>query len=191
MAVDIKEEIANYLLNNCFLMGTVDTTREKYYYVINHEESFRQIFLPIGYTLVVHRNLRVIQLINNHGSGRVILKKYESIILLILRLLYVEKRESLSTSEDRVFATVEEIKNEYEKLNLPRKFDRVLLEESLRNIKRYNLLKVEDRLSDMDAKIRIYPSVMLAMPDVNINKAYEETATLLAQYENSEDGDEE
>jgi len=191
MAVDIKEEIANYLLNNCFLMGTVDTTREKYYYVINHEESFRQIFLPIGYTLVVHRNLRVIQLINNHGSGRVILKKYESIILLILRLLYVEKRESLSTSEDRVFATVEEIKNEYEKLNLPRKFDRVLLEESLRNIKRYNLLKVEDRLSDVDAKIRIYPSVMLAMPDVNINKAYEETAKLLAQYENSEDGYEE
>lgn len=191
MAVDIKEEIANYLLNNCFLMGTVDTTREKYYYVINHEESFRRIFLPIGYTLVVHRNLRVIQLINNHGSGRVILKKYESIILLILRLLYVEKRESLSTSEDMVFATVEEIKNEYEKLNLPRKFDRVLLEESLRNIKRYNLLKVEDRLSDMDAKIRIYPSVMLAMPDVNINKAYEETAKLLAQYENSEDGDEE
>lgn len=191
MAVDIKEEIANYLLNNCFLMGTVDTTREKYYYVINHEESFRQIFLPIGYTLVVHRNLRVIQLINNHGSGRVILKKYESIILLILRLLYVEKRESLSTIEDMVFATVEEIKNEYEKLNLPRKFDRVLLEESLRNIKRYNLLKVEDRLSDMDAKIRIYPSVMLAMPDVNINKAYEETAKLLAQYENSEDGDEE
>ena len=191
MAVDIKEEIANYLLNNCFLMGTVDTTREKYYYVINHEESFRQIFLPIGYTLVVHRNLRVIQLINNHGSGRVILKKYESIILLILRLLYVEKRESLSTSEDMVFATVEEIKNEYEKLNLPRKFDRVLLEESLRKIKRYNLLKVEDRLSDMDAKIRIYPSVMLAMPDVNINKAYEETAKLLAQYENSEDGDEE
>ena len=191
MAVDIKEEIANYLLNNCFLMGTVDTTREKYYYVINHEESFRQIFLPIGYTLVVHRNLRVIQLINNHGSGRVILKKYESIILLILRLLYVEKRESLSTSEDRVLATVEEIKNEYEKLNLPRKFDRVLLEESFRNIKRYNLLKVEDRLSDVDAKIRIYPSVMLAMPDVNINKAYEETAKLLAQYENSEDGDEE
>ena len=191
MSVDIKEEIANYLLNNCFLMGTVDTTREKYYYVINHEESFRQIFLPIGYTLVVHRNLRVIQLINNHGSGRVILKKYESIILLILRLLYVEKRESLSTSEDRVFATVEEIKNEYEKLNLPRKFDRVLLEESLRNIKRYNLLKVEDRLSDMDAKIRIYPSVMLAMPDANINKAYEETAKLLAQYENIEDGDEE
>lgn len=190
MSVDIKEEIANYLLNNCFLMGNVDTTREKYYYVINHEESFRQIFLPIGYTLVIHRNLRVVQLINNHGTGRVVLKKYESIILLIFRLLYVEKRESLSTSEDRVFVTVEEIKNEYEKLSLPRKFDKVFLEESVRNIKKYNLIQVVDRLLEMDAKIQIYPSVMLAMPDANISKAYEETAKLLAQYENSEEGDE-
>ena len=190
MSVDIKEEIANYLLNNCFLMGNVDTTREIYYYVINHEESFRQIFLPIGYTLVIHRNLRVVQLINNHGTGRVVLKKYESIILLIFRLLYVEKRESLSTSEDRVFVTVEEIKNEYEKLSLPRKFDKVFLEESVRNIKKYNLIQVVDRLLEMDAKIQIYPSVMLAMPDTNISKAYEETAKLLAQYENSEEGDE-
>ena len=191
MATDIKEEIANYLLNNCFLMGTVDTTREKYYYVINHEESFRQIFLPIGYTLVIHRNLRVVQLINNHGSGRIALRKYESIILLIFRLLYVEKRESLSTNEDRIYATVEEIKNEYEKLNLPRKFDRAFLEDSIRNIKRYNLVQVADRLVDMDARIQIYPSVMLAMPDTNISKAYDETVKLLSQYENSEEEDEE
>ena len=191
MATDIKEEIANYLLNNCFLMGTVDTTREKYYYVINHEESFRQIFLPIGYTLVIHRNLRVVQLINNHGSGRIALRKYESIILLIFRLLYVEKRESLSTNEDRIYATVEEIKNEYEKLNLPRKFARVFLEDSIRNIKRYNLVQVADKLVDMDAKIQIYPSVMLAMPDTDISKAYDETVKLLSQYENSEEEDEE
>ena len=87
MAVDIKEEIANYLLNNCFLIGNVDSTREKYYYVINHEESFRQLFQPIGYTLVIHRNLRVVQLINNHGTGRLAIKKYESIMLLILMLI--------------------------------------------------------------------------------------------------------
>lgn len=173
MAIDIRKEIANYLLNNCFLIGNVDSTREKYYYVINHEESFRQIFQPIGYTLVVHRNLRVVQLINNHGTGRLALKKYESIMLLIFRLMYVEKRESLSTSEDKIVVTVEEIKNEYEKLNLPRKFDKVLLEDSLKNIKRYNLVQPLDKLQDMDAKIQIYSSVMLAMPDTTITKAYE------------------
>ena len=190
MAIDIKEEIANYLLNNCFLIGNVDSTREKYYYVINHEESFRQLFQPIGYTLVVHRNLRVVQLINNHGTGRLALKKYESIMLLIFRLLYVEKRESLSTSEDKVVVTVEEIKNEYEKLNLPRKFDKVLLEDSLRNIKRYNLVQPLDKLLDMNAKIQIYASVMLAMPDTTIYTAYEQTSKLLAQYVNSDEEEE-
>lgn len=190
MVIDIKEEIANYLLNNCFLIGNVDSTREKYYYVINHEESFRQIFQPIGYTLVIHRNLRVVQLVNNHGTGRLALKKYESIMLLIFRLMYVEKRESLSTSEDKVVVTVEEIKNEYEKLNLPRRFDKVLLEDSLRNIKRYNLVQPLDRLLNMDAKIQIYPSVMLAMPDTTISKAYEQTSKLLAQYVNSDEEDE-
>lgn len=186
MAIDIKEEIANYLLNNCFIIGNVDSTREKYYYVINNEESFRQIFQPIGYTLVIHRNLRVVQLVNNHGTGRIALKKYESIMLLIFRLMYVEKRESLSASEDKVVVSVEEIKNEYEKLNLPRKFDKVLLEDSLRNIKRYNLVQPLNKLLDMDAKIQIYPSVMLAMPDTNISKAYEQTSKLLARYVNSE-----
>lgn len=190
MAVDIKEEIANYLLNNCFLIGNVDSTREKYYYVINHEESFRRIFQPIGYTVVIHRNLRVVQLVNNHGTGRLSLKKYESIMLLIFRLMYVEKRESLSISEDKVVVTVEEIKNEYEKLNLPRKFDKVLLEDSLRNIKRYNLVQPLDKLLDMDAKIQIYPSVMLAMPDTTISKAYEQTSKLLSQYVNSDEEDE-
>ena len=190
MAIDIKEEIANYLLNNCFLIGNVDSTREKYYYVINHEESFRQLFQPIGYTLVIHRNIRVVQLINNHGTGRLALKKYESIMLLIFRLLYVEKRESLSTSEDKVVVTVEEIKNEYEKLNLPRKFDKVLLEDSLRNIKRYNLVQPLDKLLDMDAKIQVYASVMLAMPDTTISTAYEQTSKLLAQYVNSDEEEE-
>ena len=148
------------------------------------------MFQPIGYTLVIHRNLRVIQLVNNHGTGRLSLKKYESIMLLIFRLLYVEKRESLSTNIDEVVATVEEVKNEYEKLNLPKKFDRALLEDSMRNIKRYNLVQPMDKLLDMNAKIQIYPSVMLAMPDANISKAYEQTSAFLQQYVNSDEEEE-
>lgn len=182
MSIDIKEEIANYLLNNCFLIGNVDSTRAKYHYVCAHEEPFREIFRPLGYTIVIHRNLRVIQLVNNHSMGKVALKKYESIMLLILRLLYIQKRESLATNEDMVLASVEEIKNEFEKLNLPRKFDRRLLEDSLINIKKYNLATPIDKLTDREAKIQIYPSVMLAMTDTAITNAYNETRQYLQQY---------
>lgn len=187
MGIDIKEEIANYLLNKCFLMANIDATREKYYYVIGHEESFRKIFQPIGYKLIIHRNLRVVQLVNNYGTGKLQLSKYESIMLLIFRLMYVEKRESLATSDDKIVVTVEEVKNEYEKLNLPQKFDKKFLENSIKNIKQYNLVKPLNNLLDMEAKIQIYPSVMLAMPDNNISKAYEQTSKLLAQYVSDEE----
>ncbi|MDD3137850.1 MAG: DUF4194 domain-containing protein [Lachnospiraceae bacterium] len=191
MAVDIREEIANYLLNNCFIIGNIDATRDKYYYVINHEEAFREVFRPLGYTVVIHRNLRVIQLINNHGTGKIALKKYESIILLILRLIYIQKRESLATNEDKVLASIEEIKNEYDKLNLPRKLDKKLLEDSFVNIKKYNLANPIDKLLDTEAKIQIYPSIMLAMSDTSIATAYEETSQFLEQYMNSKEEDDE
>lgn len=191
MAVDIREEIANYLLNNCFIIGNIDATRDKYYYVINHEEAFREVFRPLGYTVVIHRNLRVIQLINNHGTGKIALKKYESIILLILRLIYIQKRESLATNEDKVLSSIEEIKNEYDKLNLPRKLDKKLLEDSFVNIKKYNLANPIDKLLDTEAKIQIYPSIMLAMSDTSIATAYEETSQFLEQYMNSKEEDDE
>ena len=85
---------------------------------------------------------------------------------------------------------LEEVKNEYEKLNHPKRFDRTLLEDSMRNIKRYNLVQPLDKLLDMNARIQIYPSVMLAMPDTNISKAYEQTSAYLQQYVNSDEEEE-
>lgn len=190
MAVNTREEIANYLLNNCFLIGSEDTMREKYFYVLNHESDFQEIFAPIGYTLIVNRGLRVIQLVNSHGIGRVAFRKYESIMLLILRLLYMEKREKLSTNTDKVLVTVSDIKLEYEKLNLPRRFDQKLLEDSLTNIKKYNLGSVVGRLDTADSKIQVYPSVMLALPDNGISQQYEQVRSLLEQYESNSEDDE-
>ena len=46
MAVDLREETANYLLNNCFLIGTLENMREKYFDVINHENDYRELFRP-------------------------------------------------------------------------------------------------------------------------------------------------
>lgn len=130
-----------------------------------------------------NRNLRVAQLVNLHELGRVELRKYESILLLIFRLLYVEKRETLSVSEQLVLVTVEEIEDEYNKLNLPKKLDRRMLEDALRTFKRYNLAIMIDRLENTSARIQILPSVMLAMPEQAITKAYEKTKELLLQYE--------
>ena len=183
MRSETREELANYLLNHCFIIGNLESTREKYYLLTNNEEEMQEIFRPLGYSIVINRNLRVAQLVNLHELGRVELRKYESILLLIFRLLYVEKRETLSVSEQVVLVTVEEIEDEYNKLNLPKKLDRRMLEDALRTFKRYNLAIMIDRLENTSARIQILPSVMLAMPEQAITKAYEKTKELLLQYE--------
>ena len=183
MRSETREELANYLLNHCFIIGNLESTREKYYLLTNNEEELQEIFRPLGYSIVINRNLRVAQLVNLHVAGRMELRKYESILLLIFRLLYVEKRETLSVSEQLVLTTVEEIGNEYNKLNLPKKLDRRMLEDALRTFKRYNLAIMIDRLENTSARIQILPSVMMAMPEQAITKAYEKTKELLLQYE--------
>ena len=183
MRNEVREELANYLLNHCFVIGNLDSTREKYYLITNNEEELQTIFRPLGYSVVINRTLRVAQLVNLHEWGRLEFQKYETILLLILRLLYVEKRETLSVSEQLVTVTVEEVEAEYNKLNLPRKLDRRTLEAALRTFKKYNLALAIDRLENSSARIQILSSVMLALPEQAITKAYAQTREYLLQYE--------
>lgn len=181
-----KEDLANYLLNNCFLLGGYEETRSRYYKAQNNLEELKALFRPLGYTLVLHPSpLKVIQLINNHEGNQVRLMKYESILLLILRLLFIQKRESLATGEDWVTASVEEIEQEYNKLNLARKLDRRILESTFRTFKRYNLATPLDRLDNSAARVQIFPSVILALPDNKIDWSCERTRSFLARYEAS------
>ena len=189
MHADLLAETCNYLLNHSFVIGNLETTKEIYYTILNNEEELQRTFRPLGYTVSINRSLRVAHLVNLHGAGRMELRKYESILLLILRLLYVEKRETLSVSDHLVIATVDEVTAEYGKLNLPRKLDQRMLEDALRLFKRYNLAFALDRLEGTSSRIQILPSVMPAMPEQSISKAADETRTFLMQYQSASSAD--
>ncbi len=185
------KDVANYLLNHCYIMGEVEGTREYYFYAINHLDELKELFVQLGYTLSFHpAPLKIIMLVNEHEGTQAKLSKYESIILLILRLLYLQKREKLSTDGNRVLVTVEEIQTEYQKMNLPRKLDKATLEGVMRTLKNYNLARQADRLNDASARIEIYPSVLLALPDNVLRASQEETEKELAKYQSSGEEDE-
>lgn len=185
------KEFANYLLNHCYIMGEVEETREYYFYATNHLEEIKKLFIQLGYTLAFHpAPLKVIMLVNEYEGTQAKLSKYESIVLLICRLLYLQKREKLRTDANRVIATVEEIQTEYQKMNLPRKLDRAALESVMRTLKNYNLARQLDRLNDSAARIEIYPSVILALTDNVLRAGQEETEKELAKYRTGGEGDE-
>ena len=113
-------------------------------------------------------------------------------MLLVLRLLYLQKRESLAASADEVLVTVEEVQAELQKMNLPRKLDQQTLEKLMRTLRRYNLARPVGRLSGLDSRIEVFPTVLLALPDADLADAAAESArtrTELGLYERPEGAD--
>lgn len=191
-----RENTANYLLNHCFVPCGLDSTREKYYLIANNTSEFTRIFNPLGYTVVVHPSpLMIVQLVNNHEGNQIKLKKYESIITIILRLLYIEKRESLTGQDDNVIVKIADIETHYNKMNLSKKLDKKMLEDIFKTLKKYNIAFPINKLSDSESEIIIMSTVMLALPDKSINAAYNDTLAFLKKYEGKEyennDSDEE
>ena len=107
--IDLLEETANYLLNHCFVLGCVEEQRAKYLYIQDHLNEVRAVFKPLGYAVLLYpAPMQAAALVNEHEGSQARLLKYESILLLVLRLLYLQKRESLAASADEVLVTVED-----------------------------------------------------------------------------------
>ena len=188
--INMLEETANYLLNHCFLLGSVEDQRAKYLYVQDHLDEIRAVFAPLGYSVLLYpAPLQAAALVNGHEGSQARLLKYESILLLVLRLLYLQKRESLAAA-DQVLVTVEEVQTELQKMNLPRRLDQKTLENLMRTLRRYNLARPVGRLTGLDSRIEVFPTVLLALPDADLADAAAEagrTRTELGLYERADD----
>ena len=75
------------------------------------------MFDILGYELVIQEEQGVIGLNNPAGTGRIHLKKIESVIILILRLLYIEERKKLSQTND-VIVAVDQLIDKYNMLKI-------------------------------------------------------------------------
>ena len=124
------EETANYLLNHRFVLGSVEDQRAKYLYVQDHLPEVRAVFKTAGLRckLLYPAPLQAAAPGQRARGQPARLLKYESILLLVLRLLYLQKRESPAASADQVLVTVEEVQTELQKMNLPRRLDQQTLE---------------------------------------------------------------
>ena len=177
---------ANKLLNQCFLLKKKEDTRKDYIFVRqNREELFAPYFDLLGYELKINEDQGVIALVNRFGTGRMSLNKYESILLLILRLLYIEKRKELGTYSEEITVLMEEIREKYAMLKLKTKpmMDKGMERHMVSLFRRYNLIQnLDGDVNRADARIVIYPSVIMAVTVEDINQYYEQAEQKLAEY---------
>lgn len=186
---------ANKLLNNCFILKKKEETRNDYIFIVQNKDLFIEYFDLIGYSIEINDMYGVVALSSLNGNGRLRLKKIESIILLILRLLYIEKRKELSLNED-VVVLIDDIHQKYNMLKIEAKLniDKTMLRDAVRLFKKYNLIyNIDSDVTKSDSRIRIYPSILFAITNENITEMYENINDKLNKYINGgeQDNDEE
>ena len=176
---------ANKLLNQCFLLRKREDKKKEYVFVRQNRELFFPFFDLLGYDLKINEDQGVIGIVNQFGTGRLPLGKYESVFLLILRILYVEKRRELGTFSEEVTALMEEIREKYAMLKIKAKpmLDKGTERHMISLFRKYNLIQnLDSDVSQPDARIVIYPSIIMAVDVEDINAYYAMTEQKLREY---------
>lgn len=181
---------ANKLLNHCFLLKKREDTKKDYMFVKQNFEMFVTYFELLGYDLKLNEDQGVIGIANQFGTGRVDLNKYNSIILLILRLLYIEKRKELATYSEEVTVLMEEIREKFAMLKIKSKpnLDKSMEKDFVKEFKKYNIIQnLDTDVNLADTRIVIYPSIIMAITVENVNDYYEMTMHKLKEYAENKD----
>lgn len=166
--------ICSRLLSCCFLCKSNASNKSDYYFVLKYRSEFKTYLEILGYRLEINEELGVIQLTNAYNYNRLNLKLYESVILLILRILYDEKKRELSVS-DEVIVNLRDIQDKYLSLQIREKMiDKTTMRNALSLFRRFQLIETLDRdLGNEESRILIYDSILMAVRIDDIRKAYE------------------
>lgn len=157
-------EVINYLLGTNFLISA--TERQKYFIARKYENYLQKFFQSFGWTFRCDTQNEVVFVTSPDAVHRRQLKLEESTWLLVLRLIYEEKRGELTWSECPV-TTLAEIRSKYEAFNLSlfEGRNKGKLKDLVSLCKRYNLIdQLDDEINLEDCRFQLFHSLMYAIP---------------------------
>jgi len=170
--------VVNRLLACTFITRKSEDGRRDYYFIERHEDLLRAYLKPGGWNLEGNRAYGVYRVYSTFNYNRLRLKLEESIIILILRLCYEEKRRAINLTEN-IMITVQEIQEKYTALKIrSRPVDKKSLRETIGLLRRFNILRVLDRdVTDPGCRLEIYPTILFALPVEEIRQVYDKLET--------------
>ena len=160
---DEFRRVCNKLMSICFICKQNADTKSEFYFIMRQRPVFERYLGVLGYTLEINEEYGVIQLVNRENYNHLHLKLYDSIILLILRILYDEKKRELSLTD--VVVNIGDIQEKYLSLKIREKqIDKTTMNNALRLFRRYNLIGILDKdLLKEESRIILYDSILMAV----------------------------
>lgn len=182
------KKVCNRLLSVCFICRKNQNTKSDYYFILKFREEIGEYLGILGYRLEINEEYGVVQLTNPQNYNRLNLKLFESIILLILRILMDEKKRELSLSGDTIIE-VGEIQEKFMSLKIrDRIIDKTTLNNALKLFRRLNLIEPLDRdLTKEDSRILLYDSLLMAVRGEDIRRVYQKIEIYRKGEENNEE----
>ena len=180
---------ANKLLNECIILKECSDTKNSYYFILKEKDLFNSFFDLLGYELIINDSFGIISLNNIFGTGRIKLRKLESILILIVRLIYIEEKKKLSQN-DSVIVQTDEIYDRYRSLTGSR-LKKYEMKSTLGMLKRYHIINnIDTDMGDPETRIQIYSSVILSLDSGELNSVYEKSNDRMNKYMNGGESDE-
>ena len=164
-------DTANKLLQSTFLSRDKKDNRDAYYFLMSYKDIFDEFFKILGYEIELDVPSGSVMLSGTSASNALKLKRDESIILLILRLLYHEKMKDTSLN-DNIVCMVADIHTKYDYLEIKRKLNKTDLISALRLFRRYNLIEVTGDLSSSSCRVVILPTILMAIKSEDITEVF-------------------
>ncbi len=157
-------ETVNLLLGKTYLVYEREEDRPHYRFVEKHFDLFTTYLEMARWSLHMQKQYSIIQLYNMDERSRRNFNLQETIFLIILRLLYDEKRRDLRLTQ-QVLVTGQEIQEKYMALQirrrLPTKEDTQFI---LKLFSSFSLLDLKKgHWREPEAVYQLYPSLLLAV----------------------------
>ncbi len=179
------KDAANKLLASTFLSRDKKDNKESYYFLMSYKELFDEFFAILGYEIELDIQAGSVMLTGATASNTLKLKRDETLVLLILRLLYHEKMKEASLN-DNIVCEVSDIHEKYDYLEIKKKLNKTDLVSSLRLFRRYNLIEVTGDLSTSSCKVVILPTILMAIKSEDITEVYNTVNKITAQEEDNQ-----
>jgi len=157
----IFSRIVNKLLQVNFITKKKPGDVNDYRFILAFKETFEAFFVLTDFILNVKREDEVVYIQNENFYNHMRLRKTESILILVIRILYQRKKDFI-TLDENVEIFLHEIHSELTRIGYldHKRITKDKLKPALSFLRNYNIIDYIDKGLHDDARIKIYPTIL-------------------------------
>lgn len=170
----------NYLLNHTYILKEIYENHDKvgkinadYRFVERFYDRYQKLLNILGYDVEKNDDDGIISVNNRYDYNYLKLDKYTTLMLLTLRLIYIEEKEKNNSKNVVFVSTSDIIVRMLENKSLAKKPTIKDNVNALRTLIRHNIIaKYDGNIEDGNATFVIYPTIASLVSNEKLNAIY-------------------